>query len=129
MIRNLKIRIGQQLRFYSKMKTVVICIFLMLGGIVSVSAVPLTVTESNMQQQNRRVSGRIVDKSGEPVIGASVTQKGTTNGTFTNADGNFSLNLPENANLEVSYVGFVTHKLLPAHKVLSTLHWKKTQNF
>jgi len=58
------------------------------------------------------VTGKILDATGLPVIGASVLAKGTTVGTITDIDGNFSLNVPEGVNqLEVSYLGFSTRTL------------------
>lgn len=52
------------------------------------------------------VTGTVVDESGEPLIGATVKQKGTTNGVATDIDGNFKLDVPSNASLEISYVGY-----------------------
>lgn len=53
------------------------------------------------------VSGRVTDsETGEPIIGASVVEKGTTNGILTDVDGNFHLNVPANATLSVTYIGF-----------------------
>lgn len=58
------------------------------------------------------VSGKVVDATGEPVIGASVVVKGTTTGAVTDIDGNFSIpNVPRNANLEISYIGFKTQSV------------------
>ena len=55
----------------------------------------------------KQVSGTVVDEAGEPVIGASVIVKGTSNGTVTDFDGNFSIQkVPENGTLVFSYVGF-----------------------
>ena len=55
------------------------------------------------------VSGKVVDATGEPVIGASVMVKGTSTGAVTDIDGNFSIpNAPKNGNLEISYIGFKT---------------------
>ncbi|MDR1722351.1 MAG: carboxypeptidase-like regulatory domain-containing protein, partial [Tannerella sp.] len=54
------------------------------------------------QQQGNRITGAVVDASGESIAGASVIVKGTTNGTATDADGNFTLsNVPDNAVLQV----------------------------
>ncbi|MBQ2520911.1 MAG: TonB-dependent receptor, partial [Paludibacteraceae bacterium] len=60
----------------------------------------------------RPVSGVVVDKAtGEPIIGASVLEKGTTNGTITDFDGNFTLEVAEGATLEISYVGYATQSI------------------
>lgn len=58
------------------------------------------------QQQSRLIRGRVLDANGEPVIGANVVQKGTTNGVITDIDGNFSLQLPAGAVLQISYIGY-----------------------
>ncbi len=69
-------------------------------------------TENFSQQRGKIITGCVKDDSGIPVIGANVVVKGTTNGTITDLDGNFSLEVPENASLVVSYIGY-TDKVLP----------------
>lgn len=59
-----------------------------------------------LQQAGKKITGIVVDKSGEPVIGANVVVKGTTNGTITDVDGKFTLEVPENAILQLSYIGY-----------------------
>jgi TonB-linked SusC/RagA family outer membrane protein len=57
--------------------------------------------------QTRAVKGKVIDESGEPVIGANVVEKGRpANGTSTDADGNFTLTVPEKATLVVTYIGY-----------------------
>ena len=56
--------------------------------------------------QNQTFTGRVVDPSGEPVIGATIVQKGTSNTAVTDYDGNFSINAPAGAELEITYVGY-----------------------
>ena len=56
--------------------------------------------------QNRRISGKVVDANGEPVIGAGVTQVGTTNGVVTDADGNYVFSVPEGATINVEALGY-----------------------
>ncbi len=58
-------------------------------------------------QQVKKISGVIKDASGEPVIGANVIVKGTTNGTMSDMDGQFSLDVPEGAVLSVSFIGYI----------------------
>ena len=58
------------------------------------------------QQATRQITGTILDETGEPIIGANVVQKGTTNGIMTDLDGTFSLNVPNNATLVVSFIGY-----------------------
>lgn len=72
----------------------------------------LLAVTSTMAWAQGNVSGKVVDATGEPVIGASVVVKGTSMGTVTDIDGNFSIpNAPRNANLEISYVGFKTQSV------------------
>ncbi len=56
--------------------------------------------------QSISIKGTIKDNSGEPVIGASIIQKGTTNGTISDFDGNFTLNVPSNSSIIISFVGY-----------------------
>lgn len=63
-------------------------------------------------QQNVKITGRVIDAGGEAIIGASIVEKGTTNGTITDFDGNFTLNVRTNAKLVVSYVGYVTQEVM-----------------
>ena len=56
--------------------------------------------------QNQTFTGTVVDPNGEPVIGATIVQKGTSNTTVTDFDGNFSINAPAGAELEITYVGY-----------------------
>ena len=63
------------------------------------------------QQQTKSVSGVITDAHGEPVIGANVIEKGTSNGTITDVDGRFALTVRDNAVLQVSYIGYLTREI------------------
>ena len=57
-------------------------------------------------QQTKKVSGVVTDGSGEPVIGANVVEKGTTNGTVTDMDGKYTLEVGKNATLVISFIGY-----------------------
>ena len=60
----------------------------------------------------QRVTGHVVDATGEAVIGASVVVKGTSNGGVTDFDGNFALNdVPQNASIVVSYIGYLSQTI------------------
>ena len=62
--------------------------------------------------QNVTVQGRVVDQTGEAIPGANVLVKGTTNGTLTDADGNYSLTVPNrNSTLVFSFLGYQTQEL------------------
>ena len=66
--------------------------------------------------QNINVHGVVKDQTGETVIGATVIEKGTNNGTVTDFDGNFSLSVPANATLSISFIGFATQEIPVAGK-------------
>lgn len=57
-------------------------------------------------QANRKIVGHVKDQNGDPIIGANVSVKGTTNGTITDLGGNFSLEITGNPVLQVSYIGY-----------------------
>ncbi|MDE5711704.1 MAG: SusC/RagA family TonB-linked outer membrane protein, partial [Bacteroides sp.] len=67
------------------------------------------VIENVMQQKT--IKGVVVDAAGEPVIGANVIVKGTTNGVITDIDGNFTLNVPVNCTLQISFIGYTTKEV------------------
>ena len=64
----------------------------------------------NVQQATKKITGTVVDAQG-PVIGASVMEKGTTNGTVTDFDGNFTLNVNPGATIVISYIGYETQEI------------------
>ena len=65
-----------------------------------------------VQAQSLQVEGTVISKSdGEPIIGATVLESGTTNGTITDLDGKFLLTVKQNAEITISYVGFKSQTL------------------
>jgi TonB-linked SusC/RagA family outer membrane protein len=66
---------------------------------------------SIINQDSKRISGLVIDESGEPIIGANIIEKGTTNGMSTDIDGNFSLTVSENAILQISYIGYISQEI------------------
>ena len=98
------------------MRTLLLMIFAALS--LSVSAQTIT------------LNGNVKDTTGEPIIGASIVEKGnTTNGTITNLDGNFSLKVPANATVVISYIGMKTQEIaikgLTLHYQTMRKHWMK----
>jgi len=70
------------------------------------------VEEKNINQQQRTISGKVTDQNGEPLPGATVIIKGTTQGTVANAEGEYTLtNIPENTTLVFSFVGMKTQEI------------------
>lgn len=80
--------------------------FRLLGLLLLLCLIPLCSIA-----QNITVKGIVKDNLGESVIGANVTEKGTTNGMITDLDGNFSLTVQKNATLVISYIGYVTQEI------------------
>ncbi len=76
---------------------------------------PVTVTEE-IAQQKKSITGRVTDNEGVPIIGANIVEVGTTNGTVTDVDGNFSLDVEDSAVLQVSYIGYLTQNINTAGK-------------
>ncbi|MDR1814106.1 MAG: carboxypeptidase-like regulatory domain-containing protein, partial [Tannerella sp.] len=64
-------------------------------------------------QQNPKipVTGTVIDASGEPVVGANIAEKGTTNGTSTDANGKFTLNVESGGTLIISYIGYASQDI------------------
>ena len=79
------------------------------------SAVPLQ-KRSGAQTKDHVVKGRITDEKGEPIIGATIMEKGTTNGTVSDLDGNFTINVPVGSTLQVSYIGFTNKDVVVGNK-------------
>ena len=65
----------------------------------------------DVQQQIITVRGTVKDAQGEVVIGASIVEKGTTNGVISDVNGRFSLSVPQNSVLEVSYLSYITQQV------------------
>ena len=74
-----------------------------------------------MQAQQITCKGNIADVRGEPIIGASVVVKGTSQGTVSDLDGNFTIQANPNTTLVVSYIGYVTQEVKASDKLKITL--------
>lgn len=79
-----------------------------LLAMLGASPMPMAWTTPAVAQTQQIVKGTVIDDLGEPVLGASVVIVGTTNGTITDLDGNFSLNVKPGAELKISFVGYET---------------------
>ena len=87
-------------------KQLVFSVMLSLGVLGGMAFCPVEAKASVQQDQTIKVSGQVVDQSGESLIGATVRLKGSQSGVVTDFDGNFSIDAPSNATLIVSYVGY-----------------------
>lgn len=93
---------------YSKFLTAVAISALLLGSdnVMATQTVSGNVPDIKEQLQTIAVTGVVLDASDEPIIGASVVEKGTTNGGITDINGRFTLNVRPGAILKISYVGY-----------------------
>lgn len=82
-----------------------------LGSPVFLASPRAEISELKTLQSTKNITGKVTDIKGEPIIGANVSVKGTTNGTITDVDGNFSLNVPERAVISISYIGYTPKEI------------------
>lgn len=85
--------------------------FKKINNTISVSRSRFDAPGTESVQQSRKLTGIIRDNTGEPIIGANVIVKGTTNGTITGIDGDFSLEVPESGTLVISYIGYLSREV------------------
>lgn len=76
---------------------------------------------ANVCAQQIRVQGHVKDSTGEPIIGANVIEKSTTNGTITDLDGNFQLTIGANAVLSITYIGYTPQEVKAAKQLVIAL--------
>ena len=80
----------------------------------------LTLMVAMTMQAQQEISGNVVDPEGEPIIGATVMEKGTSNGVITDIDGNFRMKVQAGATLVFTYIGYQTQEL-PAQNGLQVV--------
>ena len=100
----------------SKLSKLLLFLLIASGHNVALYATENGVSVSNGSLSSSSVAkvtttGQVVDAKGEPLIGVSILEVGTTNGTITDIDGNFTLSVNEGATLEISYIGYKTQTL------------------
>ena len=88
-----------------------ILLYLTMGISFSYSNSNFSKIENNIQQQKIRIIGTVYDASETPIIGANILEKGTTNGTVTDSDGRFTLDVDDNAILQISYIGYLSQEI------------------
>lgn len=119
---------NNQLAFVKSGLGLALC-FMMVGAGVTPSAYASTVGASvSANQQARTVTGTVTDQKGEPLLGVNVVVKGTTNGTITDMDGKFTLEVAPNSILSVSYIGYVSQDIPVTSDVLKVVLKEDTQN-
>ena len=68
-------------------------------------------TDNQSSDKSNKVTGKVVDTNGEPIVGATIKEQGTTNGTITDMDGNFSFMVSPNTMIEISYIGYQDQRI------------------
>ena len=82
----------------------------------------------NKKEATMSVSGTVKDSNGDPLIGATVRVKGSSTGTVTDIDGNYTLDVPAGADLEISYIGFVDQQIRVSNKANYNIILKENAN-
>lgn len=78
----------------------------------------LPVGNPGSHSKTKKITGIVKDNNNEPIIGANVVEKGTTNGIITDMDGRFALEIPEDAVIRISYIGYNTQDLSVMNKTV-----------
>lgn len=113
----------------SKLSKLLLFLLIASGHNVALYATESGISVSNGSLSSSSVAkvtttGQVVDAKGEPLIGVSILEVGTTNGTITDIDGNFTLSVNEGATLEISYIGYKT-QILPVRAKLGQIVMKE----
>ena len=103
-----------------KAKKTALCVGLCFCGIIGVQQASAATESVASVQQTRQATGHVADSQG-PLIGATVMEKGTSNGTVTDFNGNFSLNVKPGATLVISYVGYESQEIKAGDNVTVNL--------
>ncbi|WP_373720002.1 SusC/RagA family TonB-linked outer membrane protein, partial [Bacteroides heparinolyticus] len=110
------------------------CLSLMMlalfGITTSISAATATegVESSYNTQQAKKITGKVVDNTGEPVVGANVVVKGTSNGTITDVNGNFTLSVSPKSSLNISFIGYKTRTVTVGNQSQLTIVLEEDAN-
>lgn len=110
-----------------------LCLMLSNSAAILAENQELSLVNSEMNpsimQQHKKVSGVVVDNTGTPIIGANVVEKGTTNGTITDVDGKFSLEIAPKSMLQVSFIGYLSQNVIIGNEKVLHIELKEdTQN-
>lgn len=85
----------------------------------------LKTKESNQQDDTRTITGKVVDEYGDPIIGANVIIKGTTNGSITDLDGAFSIQASPSSKIEVTYIGYISREITVGNSTTLSIQLKE----
>lgn len=101
--------------------SVLVFVFCLLGQTTNPVYATNEINISGLNQSTHKITGQVLDEKGEPVIGANVVEKGTTNGTITDVNGHFSLAVLSNAVLQVSFIGYLPQEIATGNKTTFTI--------
>lgn len=87
------------------------------GNHIIITSKNRTNGQSLQSSKYKKITGIVKDQQGEPIIGANVSIKETSVGTITSIDGDFALEVPEDATLQISYIGYITQNITVANAV------------
>lgn len=74
-----------------------------------------------LHAQQKVITGKVLDEIGEPIVGANVVEKGTTNGTISDVEGDFSLKIDSDASITISFLGYVQQEISVRNKTNITV--------
>lgn len=103
------------------MAVAVCTLFLGSGNVMATQTTTGSSPEVTEQLQTQTANGLVTDSNGDPVIGASVVEKGTTNGIITDINGRFALNVRSGATLKISFVGYQSQEVKAGKNMKITL--------
>lgn len=108
-------------------KAVLLSVFLSPGYVIS-KVHANTDSIGGIEQTDGKLSGRVIDAKGEPIPGANISVKGTTIGTITDMDGNFSIDVNPNQILTISFIGYETKTIPVSNQKTLNVVLKETVN-
>lgn len=94
-------------------------------NIVSPKSIVISDKPQNIKTTTKKISGVIKDDDGNPIIGATIMEKGTNNGAISDMDGNFTLDIAENGIIQISYIGYAEQSISTANKNLFNIIMKE----
>lgn len=100
-------------------------LFLLMNVALSMATTSTYSQTSTGILQKKAVTGKVVDEKGEPLIGVNILEKGTTNGTITDIDGLYSLDVPPTATLVATYIGYVPQEIKVGNRANITIELKE----
>lgn len=94
---------------------------------ISIFKATVAVQQKDSPKDKKSIRGVVTDESGEAIIGASIVEKGTSNGTITDANGEFQISTAPNATLSISYIGFAPQEISVANQTSFNIILKEDQ--